>query len=226
MPKATKHKDRRSVLLSRVPEGAKRLQVLTDTGKTCYKRIDELADTDEIQLKKDGIPIVMMHDPGRKQDVVLAPVNPVVDALLQRRKAVIANDPILKSVMDDPDSPDVIRVIMVAFAEEQASIKAEKEEAERKGESSSKHSVRRLNALRAVGDAWLRRKDQTSSKDLDLKSAGFLAVFRFVLETFKEAMDASGVEPGMAQTIMARAGKMFGESDWESEAKNRAKRAN
>lgn len=224
MARAIKHKDRRAVLLSRIPEGTKRVQVKTDTGKICFKALDDLAKTDEIQTKKDGTPIVMKKEPGRNRDVVLTPTTPTVDALLKRKDAAIKADPILQAIINDPESTDVLHVIMLALAEEQASIRAERVEAERNGKETSSFSVRRLNALRAVVDTWLRRKDQTASKDLDFKSPGFRAVFRYIMETFKEALDSCGVTPGMAQTVMARSGKMF-DDDWEKEAKNRAKRA-
>ena len=76
MARAIKHKDRRAVLLSRIPEGTKRVQVKTDTGKICFKALDDLAKTDEIQTKKDGTPIVMKKEPGRNRDVVLTPTTP------------------------------------------------------------------------------------------------------------------------------------------------------
>jgi hypothetical protein len=110
------------------------------------------------------------------------------------------------------------------MSEEAASIVFERHEAERKGKETSNLSMRRINALKSIGDTWLRRKEQLSGKEIDLDSVVFKALFGFIMDTFKESLSESGLRPEMVDTVFAKLGSKLDE-EWSSDARNRMKNA-
>lgn len=225
MPRASiKDRQERAVLLSRLPEGTTRVKVETELGKIQYKEVDDLSDTDKIITKDDGTPVVMKSSPGRKKNVVVAPVNATVKEIIKRKEAYVKDDPLYKITQDDPESPDVLKHVMVSISEEAASIGFERMEAERQGKDTATLSQRRIQAFRAVGDAWLKRKEQVSARGIDLDSPAFEAVFGYTMETFREAMQAANARPEMIQTVFAKFSQKIADEEWKTEAKARMKK--
>ena len=223
MPKRPVDKVRRDKLLGKVPDGATRVQVKTELGKTKYKDIADLADADVIQVKRDGTPIVMMTKPGRKKDVVLGPATPEVAEKMRRRDEIVAADAILEVARDNPESPDVLQQVVLALGEEAASIGFERLEAERNGQESSLISNRRIAALKAIADTWLKRKEQISSRGVDMDTPAFKTLFNFIMMTFKEALNDAGLAPEMVETVFAKLSSSLGDEGWVAEAKRRMK---
>jgi hypothetical protein len=142
-----------------------------------------------------------------------------LNQLQQRRVSKVGSDEVLDSTKKNPDSENVLTKVLVGLAEESASLAFEREEAERRGEPTSQISVRRVNALKAVGDTWIKKKEMLSSKSLDLESKAFKRVFGFIAETFRKACDEAGVRPEQAESVFASFGKMVDEPDWLADAK-------
>lgn len=216
-------KVKRDKILAKVPDGAKRIQVMTELGHIKYKDIVDLADSDEIQLKKDGTPIVMMAKPGRKNDITLDPATPEVAERLRRKQEVIEEDSILGVARENPESPDVLQQVVLALGEEAASIGFERQEAERQGQESSLISNRRIAALKAIADTWLKRKEQIAARGVDLESPAFKVLFDFIMTTVKEAMNSAGIRDEMIETVFAKLASSLGDDSWEAEAKRRMK---
>jgi len=63
-------------------------------------------------------------------------------------------------------------------------------------------------------------KDQVVSRGIDLNSPVFKTLLTFLLETIREAMEASGERPEMIEATFSRLRKALGDG-WEAEAKNR-----
>jgi hypothetical protein len=93
-------------------------------------------------------------------------------------------------------------------------------EAERQGNDTSSLSMRRVAALKAIGDTWIKRKEQIVNRAIDLDSPSFHELFKFISETFARAMEASGVRPELANSVFAQFGKLLDE-EWKKEAKTR-----
>lgn len=222
--KSVQDKRRRADLLAKVPPSATRVRVLTDKGEQKYKVIADLADTDVIQTKKNGDPIVMKGSPGRKTALSVGPANATVAAVLQRKQAAMDGDDILVQMKADPESADLLQAIIVGLGEEAASLKFERTEAAREGKDTSGLSSKRVQALRATAETWLKRIDQLSTKTIDLDSPGFGNLFRFMLETLREAMNAAKLAPEQVETVFAKFSSMVDE-DWKNEAKTRMKRS-
>lgn len=215
----------RDALMALMPPGALRVKVETEKGDVIYKDIPDLADSDFIQTRQDGLPIVMMGKPGRKHTPEVNPANPLIGEIIRRKKAHIEDDPILATAKTSPDSPDVLNQVILSLGEEVSSLGFERLEAERDGKDTTHVSVKRIQGLKALADTWLKRKDQLVTREIDLRSPGFQAVSRFYAETLKEAMASSGLRPEMIETVFAKAGAMMTQEKWENEAKARMKNA-
>lgn len=224
MPRAKKIPTQdRAALLAKLPAGTKRVRVKTEEGVDCYRDLGALEDTDYILTKGDGTPIVMLSTPGRRPKPAVEPVNDLVKEILKRKEAHLDDDVILNVIKQSPDSPDVLHQIMIGLGDEVASLSFERTEVERRGKETSQVSMRRINALKALGDTWLKRKEQVLTAAVDMDSPGAKAYMSFVFQTMKEAMASSGLRPEMVETVFARFSKIASSSEWESEAKARIK---
>jgi hypothetical protein len=222
-----------------IPAGATRVQVEDEYGKLIWRKPSEILDTDTIRINfKTGEPYAMFGKPGQpssnsanvKQTPVntpyIHPSNPQanINQLQQRKQAKLNSDAVFDQTKKNADSSEVLTNVLVGLAEESASLAFEREEAERRGESTSQISLRRVNALKAVGDTWIKKKEIMSSKSLDLESKAFRQVFGHIAETFRKACDEAGVRPELAESVFATFGKMVDDPDWMQDAKKAMER--
>ena len=82
-------------------------------------------------------------------------------------------------------------------------------------------SNRRVQALNALITGFLKRKEQMSARSVDLKGPAFQAVFVFIVETFKRAMQEAKVDDDTITVSISRFSRLVGEEHWEKEAKVR-----
>jgi len=222
-----------------------RVKVIDELGKIVWRKPDELKPTDQVMFHPTtGLPITMNNEPGRKTKSSTstnspssnssAPVPTIQQAQIAMSSAQlnIANqqlnklntlmlDKILGNVMTNIESGDVLNSVIEGLAEESASLKFERSEAERKGENTSQLSIRRVNALKAVGDAWIKKKEMLSNQTIDMDSKSFRILFGYISETFRRACDEAKVRPEMTESIFANFGKMIDAEEWMKEAKGR-----
>jgi len=219
-----KDKQRRADLLAKVPPSATRVRVKTAKGATKYRAIADLANDDRIETKKNGDPIVMKGNPGKPTTLTVGPANATVAAILTRKAAAMDGDEILAQMRANPESADVLQAVIIGLGEEAASIKFEREEADREGKDTSGISSKRVSALRATAETWLKRMDQLTAKTIDLDSPGFNVLFKHIMDTFREAMNATKLRPEEAEAVFTKFSDMV-DDDWKVEAKNRMKRS-
>lgn len=220
-----------------------RVKVVDDLGKIVWRKPDELRTTDQVMIHPTtGLPITMNNEPGRKtksasSSPTSTPSTPMptiqqAQIAMSSTQLNIANqqlnkistlmqDKILGNVMTNIESGDVLNSVIEGLAEESASLKFERTEAERKGENTSQLSIRRVNALKAVGDAWIKKKEMLSNQSIDMDSKAFKVLFGFIAETFRRACDEAKVRPEMTESIFANFGKMIDAEEWMKEAKGR-----
>jgi hypothetical protein len=220
-----------------IPTNATRVQVEDEYGKMIWRKPSEILPTDTVRINfKTGEPYVMYGKPGAassnqanlKKTPTLNPppqshlpqnaqVN--INQLQQRKQTKLNNDAVFDQTKKNADSSEVLTHVLVGLAEESASLAFEREEAERRGESTSQISLRRVNALKAVGDTWIKKKELMSSKSIDLESKAFQKVFGHIAETFRRACDEAGVRPELAESVFATFGKMVDDPEWLQDAK-------
>ena len=209
-----------------IPDGVTRVQVKDEIGKTVWRKPTDLKNSDTLQFNPStGDLFVMFGSPGKP--TVSNPNNlPVVStpqATIQRiqnkKQDSLSRDPVLSTTTLDPESSDVLTSVLVGLAEESASLAFERQEAERRGDSTSQISLRRVNALKAVGDTWLKKKELISSSSIDLESRAFKIIFIHIAETFRKACDEAGVRPEMSESVFAVFGTLVDDIDWMREAR-------
>lgn len=220
--KRTKATDKFDELLGKIPKEAKSVLICTATGQKKYKAVEELTDKDDIQVNKAGEPIIMKGSPGRPKAVVMEPATRMAAEIIRLKQDVVKNDAILKVARDNPEDPDFLQQVVLQLAEEAASIGFERTRAEQAGEKTSELSVRHINALKALADTWLKRKDQLSTRGIDMDSAAFQVLLKFMVQTFRESMLGTGARDEVVNAVFARLAKDMGD-DWKAEARNRMK---
>lgn len=214
-----------------VPPAATRVKVSDDKAKLCWRKIDEVRDSDALEFDKMGRPIYMNGALGRPPAgttpakppnllSVAPPTTKLVGDLLKVKQAQTRSDPVILAAESTPESPEVLNQVLLAIAEEAASLRFERMEAERNGIDTSTFSMRRVAALKAIGDTWIKRKEQITHRDIDLESPGFHELFKFISETIARSMDAAGVRPELANSVFAQFSKLL-DDDWKKEAKAR-----
>lgn len=209
-------------LLKTLPPEAARVQVRDNIGKTRYKKPEEVLDTDQILLDQNGCVIFMAGAPGRKKKPDLRPVSPKIEERLRAKKEYLDDDELYDIIRKNPESGVVLDCVMGGLAEEAASLGFERQEAERQGESTSQISMRRINALKSVGESWIKRKEQIISAGVDLESKAFEKLFLYIAETFKESVeDVMHARPEMVETLFAHFSKKTKGDSWVKEATKR-----
>lgn len=205
-------------LLTKLPPGTTRVQVTNEFGKTKFKVPADIVDTDTIMLTSTGQPVVMAGVPGRKKKPVLKPANDKIAEMLRAKEQHVDEDELCVVVQANPEGSSVLDFVMRGLAEEAASLSFERTEAERKGDSTSQISMRRINALKAVGDSWIKRKEQIVNSGVDMDSPAFGRLFQFILATFRAALeDDVGARPEMIETIFAAFSKRLTD-EWKHDA--------
>lgn len=226
-------KKTRDELLALIPLDAVRVKVKTEKGHEKYRSVnpsegdfDDVLDSDEIVLV-GGKPITMTKVPGRKKSTPLPkPPTPTTPKNAQTQAAKLAfldNDPLLKLIEQGVESEDILLLVMRGFAQESASLEFERMTAEAEGKETSTLSIRRINALKALGDSWIKRKEQLAGKTIDMGSPAFGRLFAFMTDTFREAMLDGGIARDQVETIFARLHDRMSDETWEQEAQNKMK---
>jgi hypothetical protein len=207
-------------ILANLPPDTHRVQVIDEFGKTRYKKPDDITDLDSIVLSASGDPIVMAGKPGRKKKPELNPANERIAEQMRAKDMHMQADDLLDAIRQNPETNTVLDFVMEGLAEEAASLSFERQEAERTGNPTSQISVRRINALKAVGDSFLKRKEIMTNNSVDMDSPAFRRLFQYIMDTFKEALLSSGTRPEMVETVFANLSKRLDE-DWQREAQKR-----
>ena len=210
-----------------VPDGVLRVRVTDEKAKLCWRRIEAVRSTDTIDLTPNGQPQWMRNPIGRPRGVrslheEIAPSTALVGDLIRVKEAGMRSDPVILAAESTPESAEVLNQVMLAIAEEAASLRFERQEAERNGEDTSTFSMRRVAALKAIGDTWIKRKEQIQNQVIDLESLSFQELFRFISETFTRAMTAAGVRQELSDSVISQFAKLL-DDDWKNEAKSRMK---
>jgi hypothetical protein len=214
--------------LALIPSDAVRVKVIDEKGQEKWRDVGSLLPSDEIVLD-GGKPRVMKTEPGRKRKTPAPkpppPTNDTVAALQAAKDYFLENDPLMQRVDIGIDDDAVLHLIMRGFAEEAASLAFERGEAERTGKETSQLSIRRISALRNLGDVFLKRKEQLSGKIIDMDSPAFANLFKFMTETFRESMINGGIGADQVEVIFQSLARRMSDDTWAHEARNRMKGA-
>lgn len=216
----------REDLLALIPKDAKRVRVIDEKGHERWRDIEEegfeaILSSDEIVLD-DGRPRIMKSAPGRRKKKPPVPkpppVSQTVAELMEAKSAYLDRDELLLQIEKGIDQEEVLALIMQGYAQEAASLAFERMEAERNGKETSQLSIRRIGALKALGETWIKRKEQLAGKTVDLASPAFGRLFEFILDTFREALHKGGISEDLSETIFVNISERINDETWEEEA--------
>lgn len=214
----TTPKQSNAIILAALPAGTHRVKVQDELGKTRYKPLADVTDLDVILRNSSGEPITMANGPGRPKAATLAPsTNPRVVENLKAKERFVEQDDLLETIRIKPESGDVLDYVMEGLAAEAASLGFERLYAENNGEPTSQISMRRINALKAVGDSWLKRKEQVSGS-IDLDSPALKRLFGLIMETFKESLEDMHMRSEMVETVFVSLAKKLDSKEWKMQA--------
>jgi hypothetical protein len=224
--KGTSARQRREDLLAKIPPSAKRIKVKTVKGVNKFRERHEIRDDDVIQVNVNGDPIVMKSSPGRKaKPPAVGPATTALAQVLQNKQQAIKTDPLLNAIEASMDSADVLHEVIKGIGEEAANIKFEKEQAALEGKDTTGHSAKRIQALKATAETWLKRQDQLTTKTVDLESAAYGALFQFTMESFRDAMGGARLREEQIEMVFTKFSEMVGSEEWVNEARIRMKKA-
>ncbi len=162
-------------------------------------------------------PIVVVNNTLTKEDLEVIQVN----ELRTIRKKRHGTDNLIKEVRKNPSGDAVFDSVMTSLSEEAELIEFERDRLIQANRPYDHITEQRLRVLKAVADAWLKRK-MKSGGGIDLDSPEFNVVAGFMLETFRGAMEDAGVRPEFIETIFAKLSKRLTEN-WKDEARMRIK---
>lgn len=208
-----------------IPPEANRIKVIDTKGKIKLRRLGDLQQGDTPSLDDDGLPIIIegrIGKPPKKLDDAIPPASPMIGDILKIKEGHLRNDPIIQAAENSPESAELLNQVVLAIGEEAASLRFERMEAERRGGDTSTLSMRRVAALKAIGDTWIKRKEQLQSRLIDLESPAFQTLFQYITETFTRAMQSAGLRQELADSVINHFVKML-DDGWKAEAKTRMK---
>jgi hypothetical protein len=211
-----------------VPEGTKRVKVRDEKGKLAWRKIEEFKSTDTVDLGPKGFPQWMGGELGRPKSSSgqpslheqMPPSSEALATMLKIKEAGIRTDPIVLAAEATPEAATVLDQVMLGIAEEAASLRFERQDAERTGRDSSPLSMRRVVALKAIGDTYLKRKEIVQNQLIDLDGKPFQALFGLISETFTKAMLDAGVREELVDSVFAKFRNAL-DDEWRNEARNR-----
>ncbi len=213
-------------VLQTLPVGTLRVQVTEPSGKQTYKRPEEVnLDRDEISFSADGTPIVMRGKPGRPTSKVspLAPITPLVAQVSAVREEHMESSLVTREIEKNPEGDEVLNLILKGLADEAASIEFDRLEAQRNGQDASDLATKRARILKSMADLHLSRKKASDGGVIDLESPVFHALFKVILQSFREAMEEAGTRPEHLETIFAKLVVKLADPAWKEDAKQKMK---
>jgi hypothetical protein len=138
----------------------------------------------------------------------------------ERRRHLHKSD-LLHTLRRSPESTSVLKHVMEGIAVEVESMCFDRDLAERRGEATSMLSNRIIQGYKAIGDSWLKRKEQVSERELDLTSPAFKNLLVFIIETISESMQTAEIPMAEVKEALTITGEKMNSEDWVLEARKR-----
>lgn len=218
---------------------ATRVYVVDSSGQKRWKTPKEVSPEDKVILKNTGEPITMDGDIGRpsnekgseddRKNAVQEAAEEAIGQLIadrnKRRTKAVARDKLRRVTDKDPDSSEVMDLVLKELAGEQAAMKFEREEHEREGKDISEISARRVRILVHLGENWMKRQERLRDVGIvDLNSPAMGAFVRSIIETLEATMAELHVGTDARNSILNKlAGRL--DDEWKLATQKRMKKA-
>ena len=119
---------------------------------------------------------------------------------LRDRISFVKNQPLVKSLADG-DSATAMDTLLLEIGEEISHLKWERRKAAKDGKNTAQFTVARINGLRSLAEALIRRKEAAMAENLDLRSPRLQKIFKVWMQFFYEAMEKSDVSPEVINVV-------------------------
>ena len=119
---------------------------------------------------------------------------------LRDRVAFVKNQPLVKSLAEG-DSATAMDTLLLEIGEEISHLKWERRKAAKDGKNTAQFTVARINGLRSLAEALIRRKEAAMAENLDLRSPRLQKIFKVWMQFFYEAMEKSDVSPEVINVV-------------------------
>lgn len=153
---------------------------------------------------------------GRPRKVPIRPTSAEAEQLQKNKKRHMENDSLVQAISKNPDSLNMLDIVMTELAKESSSLDFERLEAERKGEDTTNISSKKIGALKAVMDTYFKKRETIVNDMFDFKDKKFEKLFEFFLIKFRNSCEKADMSPEAIQDLFRIAGEEF--SDWQKEA--------
>lgn len=140
-----------------------------------------------------------------------------VEQVRQTRRRRHSRNAVLREVKRNPSADSVFDMLMHGLAEEAEMLEFERDKILQLGQPSGHLTEQRIKVMKMMTDAWLKRRSKSNGSGVDLDSPAFAAVFAFLLETLRAAMEDAGMRQEFIETVFAKISKRLND-DWKNEA--------
>lgn len=161
---------------------------------------------------------VTRRGPGRPKKFKLVPEDPRLQQLKKNKNKFLKNNELLNKLADNPNSLDVLDLVMFELAEEAVSLEFDREQAESKGKPTSTLSSKKVTALKSVADVYFRKRDSIVDDAFDFNSDRFEKFIEWMFELFKEAATKAKLTTEQISLLFDHVGQKFDDDKWQKEA--------
>lgn len=156
---------------------------------------------------------------GRPRKIKLLPKNPEIAQIRKEKERHLEKDELLQKLANNPNSLDVLDLLMFELAKEASSLHFERGEAERKGADTSVLSSKKVTALKSVADIYFRKRDAVLDQAFDFKSKRFEKFIEWMLmKVVMKAAQKAGMSSEQISIMFDQIAQKFEEDKWDEEA--------
>lgn len=109
--------------------------------------------------------------------------------ILPDKKDLIKEDPLLKGLMAEDGTFELLDIVIAELAEEGASLKYERIKKEFDDEPTDRISLRRANILKMITDALIQKRNLALNDFVNLKSPQWQVVFGELMDKVRQTFD-------------------------------------
>lgn len=157
---------------------------------------------------------------GRPRKIKLLPKDPEIKEVLKQKAKHLSKDGLTNLLEDNPNSLDVLDMLMLELAREAASLHFERSENERKGEDTSVLSSKKVTALKSVADIYFRKRDAILDQAFDFKSKRFQKFMEWLLiKIVRKSAEDADLSSEQINILFDKIGdKLDDDNRWDKEA--------
>lgn len=177
--------------------------------------IDKLGPPAKVRLVRIG---ATSRKRGRPKKLKLLPADKEIEAAMALKERALIQDPLLKILKENPNSLDVLDVLMGEMAKEAASLNFDRTEAERKGQSTVQYSSRKVTSLKYLSEVFFKKREAAINQDFDFKSKRFQRLMEWILiKVVRKSANEAKLPKEQVNILFDNIAKIFEDERWEDE---------